>query len=151
LAETATRLAKEEDLDAVAALFDAYRQFYGRERDLHGATGFIAERMGRGESVIIVAEEAGEVVGFAQLYPSFTSVGMDRIMILNDLFVAPEARGTGAGRALLDASADWARRVGAARLTLTTQKTNERAQSVYEANGWARDTEFLTYNLRLSA
>jgi GNAT superfamily N-acetyltransferase len=151
LVEISTRLANEDDLGAVAALFDAYRQFYGREPDLNGATGFIAERMARGESVIIVAEDGSEVIGFAQLYPSFTSVGMDRIMILNDLFVAPGARGTGAGRALLDAAADWARRVGAVRLTLTTQKSNARAQSVYEANGWAQDTEFLTYNLRLSA
>ena len=150
MAEVTTRLANEGDLEAVAALFDGYRQFYGREPDLAGATGFIAERMGRGESVIILAEQDGNPIGFAQLYPSFTSVGMARIFILNDLFVRAESRGTGAGRALLDAAADYGRTAGAVRLTLTTQKHNAPAKSAYEKSGWLLDEEFDTYNLRLA-
>ena len=115
-----TRLANEGDVDAVAALFDGYRQFYRQPPDLAGSKAFIAERMNRGDSVVIVAEDGGELIGFAQLYPSFTSVRMNRIFILNDLFVDSGHRGTGTGRALLDAAADWARQAGAVRLTLTT-------------------------------
>jgi GNAT superfamily N-acetyltransferase len=149
LPQVTTRLAKEGDVDAVAALFDGYRQFYGQAPDLAGSKVFIAERMGRGDSVVIVAEDGGEPIGFAQLYPSFTSVRMSRIFILNDLFVAPAHRGTGGGRALLEAAADWARQSGAVRLTLTTQKENSAAKRAYERAGWARDEEFDTYNLRL--
>lgn len=145
------RLANEGDLDPVATLFDSYRQFYGQSADLSGARTFIGERLKAGDSDILVAEVGSEIIGFAQLYPSFTSVGMARIYILNDLFVAHDARGTGAGRALLDAAAEHGRNTGAVRLALTTQTTNLRAQSVYEANGWVRDDQFYTYNLRLAA
>jgi GNAT superfamily N-acetyltransferase len=145
-----TRLATEDDIEAVAALFDGYRQFYGRTPDLVGATGFIGERVIRGDSVVIVAEGEDGLVGFAQLYPSFTSVGMDRIMILNDLFVSSKHRGGGVGRALLDAAVHWAKRVGAIRLTLSTQKENLAAQQVYEKAGWTRDEAFYTYKLELA-
>ena len=148
--EVTTRLANEGDVDAVAALFDGYRQFYRQPPDLAGSKVFIAERMDREDSVIMVAEDGGELIGFAQLYPSFSSVRLSRIFILNDLFVDPACRGTGAGRALLEAAADWARRAGAVRLTLTTQKDNVAAKRAYERAGWARDEAFDTYNLRLA-
>ena len=148
--EISTRLANGGDLDAVARLFDGYRQFYGKTSNVEGAEAFLGARIAASDSTIIVAEQAGDVVGFTQLYPSFTSVGMARIFILNDVFVASESRGTGAGRALLDAAAHYAREAGAVRLTLTTQVTNARAQSVYEANGWVRDDQFYTYNLSLT-
>jgi GNAT superfamily N-acetyltransferase len=151
VARVVTSRASLEDLEAVAALFDAYRQFYGQSPDLPGARAFIEQRLKAGDSNIFVAEADGKAVGFAQLYPSFTSVGMAPIFVLNDLFVTPGARGTGAGRALLDVAAQFGRETGAVRLSLTTQTTNARAQSVYEANGWLRDNEFYTYNLRLTA
>ena len=104
MADVSTRLANNGDLDAVAALFDGYRQFYGKPSDLDGAKTFVGARMGAGDSTIIVAEQDGEVAGFTQLYPSFTSVGMAPILILNDLFVASEHRGSGAAQALLSAA-----------------------------------------------
>ena len=70
-----TRLATLDDLDAVALLFDAYRQFYQRAPDLPLARRFINERFQRRESVLIVAETATKtLVGFCQLYPTFCSV-----------------------------------------------------------------------------
>jgi GNAT superfamily N-acetyltransferase len=150
MAPVHTRLATTDDLAAVAALFDGYRQFYGRASDVTGATGFIAERMKRGDSVIILAEAGGKPIGLAQLYPSFSSVRMGRIMILNDLFVAPEHRAVGAGRALLDAATDWSRSVGAVRMTLSTGEDNVAAQRVYEQAGWAHERAFRTYNLELA-
>lgn len=151
MAAVETRLAQADDLDAVAALFDGYRQFYGRAPDLAGATDFIGERLGRGDSMIIVAVAADRVIGFAQLYPSFTSVGMDRLMILNDLFVDPGHRKLGAARALLAAATEWAEHAGAVRMTLKTQTGNLAAQRLYESTGWVRDDQFHTYNLRLKA
>ena len=143
------RRATPGDVDAVAALFDAYREFYRQASDLAGARAFIGERLARGESVVFLAEAAGDALGFTQLYPSFTSAGMARIYILNDLFVASEARGRGVGAALLRHAARFARGEGAVRLALSTEKTNAAAQALYEREGWQRDEAFLGYTLRL--
>ncbi|WEK45736.1 MAG: GNAT family N-acetyltransferase [Candidatus Andeanibacterium colombiense] len=137
------------DLDAVADLFDLYRQFYKQSSDLPGAKAFLAERMERDQSVIFLAEYAGAALGFTQVYPSFTSAGMAPIFILNDLFVVPEARGSGVGRALLCHTAEFARGEGATRLVLSTATDNLTAQAVYERAGWERDDGFLTYRLTL--
>ena len=143
------RRAHVEDLDVVAPLFDAYRQFYRMPADLEGGRRFLRERMERDESVIFVALEEGRAVGFTQLYPSFPSGAMARIFILNDLFVASEARRSGVGSALLRTAADFGRGQGARRLVLSTELTNTVAQSLYENNGWKRDTVFCVYQLAL--
>ena len=143
------RRAAPGDADTVALLFDAYRQFYRREPDLSGARAFIGERLERAESVIFLAEDAGAALGFTQLYPSFTSAGMARIFVLNDLFVAPQARGRGIATALLQRAAEFGLAEGAVRLTLSTATGNHTAQAVYERAGWQRDDAFLVYQFTL--
>ena len=141
-----TRPAEELDLPAVAALFDAYRQFYEMPPDLALARRYLGERFERGESVILVAEDAGgEIVGFTQLYPAFCSVLADRTFVLYDLFVTPSARGTGAGRALMEAAESYARAHGAARLQLQSATTNLVGQSLYDSCGWKSDDLFYVY------
>jgi len=145
-----TRLASLADLDALAPLLDAYRQFYEQPADLARARAYLGERMARGECVVYAAlAESGEIVGFTLLYPTFTSVGAGRIFVLNDLFVRPAARGTRAGVALLEAAKAHARAASALRLTLRTAHDNARAQRVYEHNGWKRDQRFFTYDFAL--
>jgi ribosomal protein S18 acetylase RimI-like enzyme len=139
-----------DQVGLVARLFDAYRQFYEQPSDPDGARRFLAERLGRGESVILAVVEDGRALGFTQLYPSFSSVSMKPIWILNDLFVADEARRRGVGAVLLQAARDHARRTGAARLTLSTAVTNTPAQALYERDGWRRDTAFWHYEYELS-
>lgn len=142
-----TRRATLDDLDGIAPLFDAYRQFYQQPPDLALARNYIQERMQHGESVIFVAaDSAGRLVGFTQLYPTFCSVRAAPTFVLYDLFVAPGARGTGAGRALMQAAEAYAASTGAARLELSTAKTNAIAQALYESQGWARDEAFYVYN-----
>ena len=144
------RQATLADLDAIAPLFDAYRQFYGKQPDLGLARRFLRERLERKESVVLIAHEKdGKAVGFTQLYPSFSSGQARSIYILNDLFVVPESRRLGVGRLLLDAAADFGRNAAAASLTLATAVSNLPAQSLYETAGWSRDTEFYTYHLPL--
>ena len=107
------RTAVAADLDAVAPLFDAYRQFYGQPADPARARAFIGERLRRGDAVILLALRDGTAAGFAQLYPLFSSVRTGRIWQLNDLYVAPSARRHGVGRALLAAARDHAAASGA--------------------------------------
>ncbi len=137
------------DLDELAPLFDGYRQFYEQKSDLAAAKAFLRERIERGESVIFIARADGRPGGFTQLYPSFSSVSMARIFVLNDLFVSQNARKLGIGRRLLDAAANYARNAGAVRLTLSTAVTNSPAQALYESTGWKRDQKFYAYNLTL--
>ena len=144
-----TRQASPRDVDAIAPLFDAYRQFYEQAPALEAARTFIRERLARNESIIFVAESDGDMLGFCQLYPTFCSVEAASIFTLYDLFVAHTARKSGAGRQLMLAAESHARAAGAVRLDLTTAKDNLRAQSVYEALDWVRDEIFYTYNKAL--
>jgi GNAT superfamily N-acetyltransferase len=143
------RRAGAGDLDALASLFDAYRQFYRQPSDLEGARAFLAERIACDESVIFLAEDEGGPLGFTQLYPSFTSGRMARIYILNDLFVTPQARGKGVAMALLRQAAEFGRGEGAVRLDLSTAIDNAAAQALYEREGWKRDEDFYVYRLGL--
>ena len=143
------RSATWEDLDALAPLFDAYRQFYEQAPDLAGAHRYLGERLRNEQSVVLLCDDAaGQLLGFCQLYPSFCSVEAAPIYTLYDLFVSPGARRGGVGRALLLAAQTLAREHGMARMDLTTARTNRAAQSVYESLGWVRDEVFWTYSQR---
>jgi GNAT superfamily N-acetyltransferase len=143
------RQAVLADLDAVAILFDGYRQFYGQASDEAAAKTFLRARFEHGQSVVLLAESQGQAVGFTQLYPSFSSVSMARVFVLNDLFVAPTARRMGVGEALLAAAAAYARQLGAVRLSLNTDVQNLPAQAFYASLGWERDQKFYAYHLAL--
>jgi len=135
------------DVDDLAPLFDLYRQFYGQASDLAPARAFLSERLRRDESVIFIASADDVALGFTQLYPSFSSVSVRRLWILNDLFVSPAARRGGVGRRLLERAREWAVETGAKGLTLTTALTNSAARSLYESCGWRLDDEFAHYQL----
>lgn len=141
--------ATERDLAEIAALFDGYRQFYGQSSDLPAATEFIGERLARRESTILLARLDGQAVGFTQLYPSFSSVSMRPILILNDLFVCEDARRAGVAHALMDAAEELGRQQNCRRLCLCTEVTNTIAQSLYESRGWTRDEQYYHYDLEL--
>lgn len=147
----AVRQATLVDLDTLAPLFDGYRQFYGRATDPAGARQFLLDRFNHGESVIFMALCDGMPVGFTQLYPSFSSVSMARVFVLNDLFVTEQGRRQGVARALIAAATDFAKTVGAVRLSLSTAITNRPAQTLYSAMGWQQDDQFLYYNFATGA
>ena len=130
------RRAGMDDLDSLALLFDAYRQFYAQPPDQDRARAFLAERIARDESVLLLAEHAGAAAGFVQLYPLFSSVRAGRIWTLNDLFVAPTARRLGVARALLQAACAYGRATGALGLQLETTRDNRNAQTLYRSEGW---------------
>ncbi len=143
--------ATKADVAAIAQLFDAYRQFYQYPPDLALASSYIAERIEKAESVILLAQDAsGEALGFCQLYPTFCSLEAKPIYALYDLYVAPASRGAGIGNLLLLAAEQSAREHGMCRLDLTTAKTNLPAQAAYEALGWVRDEVYFSYSKAVS-
>jgi ribosomal protein S18 acetylase RimI-like enzyme len=145
-----TRQATPDDLDALAPLFDAYRRFYEQPGDVALASAFLRARLERGESTILVAHTDGPLLGFCQLYPTWCSVAAARIFVLYDLFVDEGARRGGVGRALMQAAQAFGRAAGAVRLDLSTARSNERAQALYESLGWQRDDAYLVYSLSLA-
>ena len=143
------RRATLDDLGALVPLFDAYRQFCRQPSDPGRAERFLKERLSRDESVIFLAEANGTALGFVQLYATFWSIAACRAWILNDLFVTPEHRRSGAGRALLERARQHALDTGAGGLSLATERANLTAQRLYEGRGWQRDREYYHYELAI--
>ncbi len=127
------------DLDALAALFDAYRQFYGQASDVAHARQWLRERLRFGESTVLLAKRDDTAVGFVQLYPMFSSVRTAKTWILNDLYVDTGARRCGVALRLLDAAAAFARDDGAAGISLETALANDAARALYRAADWQED------------
>jgi GNAT superfamily N-acetyltransferase len=145
------RRALLTDLRTVAALFDGYRQFYGQPADYPLAEAFLHERFTNDDSVVFLAidSQSGVGLGFVQLYPSFSSVAARRLWILNDLFVTPEARQGGVGRALVNSARDHGVSTGAKGLILSTAATNHTARALYESSGFKLEEVFMAYKLDL--
>jgi ribosomal protein S18 acetylase RimI-like enzyme len=142
------REAVVDDVPRIAALFDAYRVFYGQTANPYAAQFFLSERFKRNDSKIFVAvdNDSHQSVGFVQLYVTYSSIHFGRVYIVEDLYVREDARRTGIGSALLDAAALFAKANKAIGFTLQTARSNERAQAFYAKRGFNVDTQFITYN-----
>lgn len=145
------RQAVLSDIEALAPLFDGYRQFYGRPSDIFAVREFLLARFNHGESVLFIAHEGNTPVGFTQLYPSFSSVSLARVFVLNDLFVHEQARRKGVASKLMSAITDFAKSLRAVRVSLSTSTSNETAQALYQSTGWERDEQFFVYHFAIPA
>lgn len=142
-------LARIEHLEALSVLFDQYRVFYQQASDLDAARLFLKERLNGGDSIIFAASEHDQMVGFTQLYPSFSSVSLKRLWILNDLFVAVPHRRKGVARLLMETAKQYVQETAAIRMILATQQSNHAAQVLYESLEYEKDEVFYHYSLRL--
>ena len=142
-------LANINHLESVSVLLDRYRVFYNQASNLEGAKEFLKERFKNKDSVVFAANDNGELVGFTQLYPSFSSVSMKRVWILNDLYVEESYRRRGIAKLLMSAAEEYTKSSGALRVVLATQISNTTAQKLYEARNYIKDEEFYHYALRL--
>ena len=133
---------RRDDVSMVAILFDAYRVFYKQSSNLQAAFDFLEQRVDKNESTIFMAILQGEAVGFVQLYPIFSSVSLKPAWLLNDLYVAENARRQGVAEALLQQAKQFALETNAAYVMLQTSEDNYKAQSVYEKNGWIKLNDF---------
>ena len=145
------RQAVLSDLDVLAPLFDEYRQFQGCPGDLAAARAFLLARFNHNESVLFIAHQGDDPVGFTQLYPMFSSVSLARVYVLDDLLVREHARGQGVATRLMASALQYARSLGAVRVSLVAAITNAAAQSVYGATGWKRDEQFQTFHFAIQS
>ena len=103
--------------------------------------------MAREESIIYLAleRENKKAIGFMQLYPSFSSVSLESLWILNDLFVVLEHRKRGVGKALIETAKELVQTRGSKGLILATAHDNYVGQKLYQASGFTFDNDFLHF------
>jgi GNAT superfamily N-acetyltransferase len=140
-----------EELHRALPLFAGYQRFYGVEHpDDERNEAFFARFVEPSEDGLLLgAFVDGELVGFACLYWTFSSVSAAKIALMNDLFVAPRRRGSGAGRALIEAAAEAARHRGCHHLEWFTAIDNEVAQRLYDRTG-AERSAWYAYEIPLA-
>ncbi len=123
----------EQELKDTSYLLNEYRKFYEQPSDMKAATEFLKERLNNKDSIIYIAIIENETVGFVQLYPTFSTVGLKIAYILNDLYVKPSVRQKGVAKALINRCYDYCEENNARYITLETSVTNKKAQKLYEA------------------
>lgn len=143
--------ATVRDLDDLVHIFDQYRMFYNQESNLLGAKEFLFSKFEHQESIVFLVREnsSDRLIGFVQLYPTFSSISMKRSWILNDLYVIEEFRSQGLAKRLLNEAKEFAIKTKAKGIELSTALDNARAQRLYEALGYKRDEEYYHYYLSL--
>ncbi len=132
--------AQLEHLEDLVPLFDGYRIFYKQESNLDHARLFLKERFLNNESIIYIAYSNEKAVGFTQLYPLFSSVSMERMYVLNDLFVSSDVRGKGVGQELIQVAKNLCIDKQYKGLGIQTANDNP-AQHLYERVGFVKDSD----------
>jgi len=142
-----------EHLDLLTPLFVKYREFYGELPFPDSSRAFLEKRLRREESVIYLAlhdEDNSKLLGFCQLYPSYSSLSLKRVWILNDIYVAVDARRQLVADHLIQKAKKMARETQAVRMRVSTSANNDVAQKVYESIGFREDTQFKNYVLPIN-
>lgn len=132
--------AQIDHLDHLIPLFDGYRVFYEQDSNAPKAKQFLFERLKNKDSVIFIAYLENKAVGFTQLYPLFSSVSMQSMYLLNDLFVDKNNRGKGIGEALIIKAKSFCKENHLKGLAIQTAPDNP-AQHLYERLGFKKDTD----------
>ena len=148
--DVTVKRASAIDASTIAPLFNQYRIFYQQEDNLDLALNFIHKRLLNDESVIFFAlDNHDNCIGFTQLYPSFSSVSAKRTWVLNDLYVAENARKSGVAKILMAAAKDYALSTHAKGIALETAENNVNAQKLYDSLGYKKEQGFIHYFLTL--
>lgn len=134
--------ATAKDADALAPLFDAYRQFFTGGNDLARSAAFLRERLERDECVVFSARLDAEPVGFIQLYPLWSSWYCARIWFLSDLYVADSARRHGAGAMLVERVKEYAAETGASSVMVELPLSEPHLRNFYARLGFHEDPVF---------
>ena len=143
-------VVREGDIGDLLPLMRAYSEFYDVPPDdarLLGVARMLIERPSEGVQ-FIARGETGEACGFATVYMTWETLDAGRLAVMNDLYVAPEARGQGLGAALIEECRRFATERRAGKLGWQTAPDNEVAQRLYESVGATRE-DWVDYHLTL--
>lgn len=140
------RPANALDIDQLVPLVEKYRGFY-QQQPSPRTRQYLVERVESGEALVFLATLDSHLIGFTLIYPTFSTVSLSRVWLLNDLFVEFNYRGQGIASALMARAEAEAQQAGATRLFLRTAHDNTGAQALYEGRGWVRDEVFRRYDL----
>ena len=138
--------ANASDLPELHALVEKYRAFY-KQAESDKTLSYLEQRIANDEAIVFIARVNGAAVGFTLLYPTFSTVSLSNIWLLNDLYVDESARGNGIASELMDVEELAAKSAGATRVFLRTANDNLPAQSLYEGRNWVKDEVFRRYDL----
>lgn len=138
-----------ENINLASVIFNDYRIFYNQKSNIKSCYDFLLDRTINDESLIYLGLIENNPVAFMQIYQSFSSVGLKKIYILNDLYVAEQYRGKKIGRAMLVKALEVAKSKNITKIALQTAKTNQPAQNLYQSFGFIQDQEFLTFAIYL--
>lgn len=144
------RSATTGDVDAIAPLFDAYREFFTKKPDLAVSRAFLHERLERGESVVLAAFDRTVAAGFLQLYPLFSSWYVRRQWFLSDLYVAEAFRGRGIGARLVAAAIEYAEQTNARAILVELPFSEPHLTRFYSRLAFEKDPVFELYRRSLS-
>lgn len=145
--EAILHFATVDNVSELEPIFTLYREFYGMERDTQKAISFLKDRMENKESVIIFATRNETIIGFVQLFPSFSSASLKKTYILNDLYVLNSERKQGIATMLINKVLELAKKENCGRVSLSTVNDNP-AQFLYEEIGFKESTsKFYNYTL----
>lgn len=143
------RQATIQDLHRIVPIFDSYREYFQQKKEPVMVERFLFDRFEHLESVIFIAEQQGEVIGFAQLYPVFSSLTLQRVWLLNDFFIAEEFRGSGVGSQLFTTVKEFTLLTKSKGIELSVEHTNKKAWIFWEKQGFKLDEEFRYYFFKL--
>ena len=134
-------------LTQLAKLVDEYRSFYNFEHSPGETEDFLLGLMDREDAVTFIAldETTDTVMGFANLYPCYSTLALKRLWILNDIGVSKEFRGQGISKALIEKVMIFAKETGAVRVELKTDKANNLAINLYKSVGFKVDNDNVYY------
>jgi GNAT superfamily N-acetyltransferase len=146
---TRIEIVGEQDLPELLTLMRGYCDFYEvapRDEDLLKLSRALIADPAREGMQLLARDESGRAIGFATIFWTWSTTRAARIGVMNDLFVAQGARGTGAADTLVAACLERCRAHGAAKLAWRTALDNHRAQAVYDRIGGQR-SQWLDYDL----
>ncbi len=129
-----------DHIEDIVPLFDGYRVFYKEASNKQGAHHFLLERFKNKDSIIFIAYKDNKVIGFTQLYPLQSSVSMEPMYLLNDLFVDNNHRSKGIGEALIEKAKQLCITENIKGLVIQTAFDNP-AQHLYERLGFEKETD----------
>ncbi|MDR7076906.1 GNAT superfamily N-acetyltransferase [Neobacillus niacini] len=143
------RQANIQDLPKIVPIFDSYREYFKQVKDPVMVERFLFEKFEHLDSVIFIAEQQNEVIGFAQLYPIFSSLTLQRVWLLNDFFIAEEFRNCGVGTQLFARVKEFALITKSKGIELSVEHTNIKAWEFWGKQGFKQDEEFRYYFYKL--